>query len=87
MAAHHHSLVHNAGPLWDEATRSPFLDALAAGSLAADGFRRWFGQDYLFASGLMAFQAILLSKAPRDCHHSLIEGREVSVSLHEVGVA
>jgi formylaminopyrimidine deformylase / aminopyrimidine aminohydrolase len=74
MAAHDHSLVRNAGPLWDEATRSPFLDALTAGSLAADGFRRWLGQDYLFASGLMAFQAILLSKAPRDCHHPLIEG-------------
>jgi hypothetical protein len=26
MAAHDHSLVRNAGPLWDEATSSPFLD-------------------------------------------------------------
>src|SRR5260370_29522701 len=74
MAAHDNSLVRNAGLLWDEATRSPFLDALIAGSVAADGFRRWLGQDYLFASGLMAFQAILLSKAPRDCPHPLIEG-------------
>src|SRR2546425_2161831 len=74
MAAHDHALVRNAGPLWDEATRSPFLDALAAGSLAADAFRRWLGQDYLFANGLMAFQAILLSKAPRDCRKPLIGG-------------
>jgi thiaminase len=74
MAAHEHSLVRNARPLWDEATRSPFLDALAAGSLGADAFLRWLRQDYLFASGLMAFQAILLSKAPRDCHRPLIEG-------------
>ena len=43
------SLVRNAGPLWDEATRSPFLDALATGRLAADAFRRWLAQDYLFA--------------------------------------
>jgi thiaminase len=68
------SLVRNAGPLWDEATQSPFLDALAAGALAADAFRRWLAQDYLFAKDLMAFQAIVLAKAPRDCHKPLIEG-------------
>ncbi len=68
------SLVRNAGPLWDEATRSPFLDALAAGRLAAEAFRRWLAQDYLFAKDLIAFQAILLAKAPRDCHKPLIEG-------------
>ena len=26
-------LVRDAGPLWDEATHSPFLDALASGTL------------------------------------------------------
>ena len=62
------------GLLWDEATRSPFLNALAAGSLPADAFRRWLAQDYLFAKDLMAFQAILLAKAPRDCHQPLIGG-------------
>jgi thiaminase len=41
------SLVRNAGPLWDEAARSPFLDALAAGALAPDAFRRWLAQDYM----------------------------------------
>ena len=69
-----HSLVRNAGPLWTEATRSPFLDALASGGLAADAFRRWLAQDYLFARDLMALQAILLSKAPRECHKTLIGG-------------
>jgi formylaminopyrimidine deformylase / aminopyrimidine aminohydrolase len=68
------SLVRNAGPLWDEATRSPFLDALATGRLAADAFRRWLSQDCLFANDLMAFQAILLAKAPRDWHKPLLGG-------------
>ena len=68
------SLVGNAGPLWAEATCAPFLDALATGKLAADAFRRWLAQDYLFAKDLMAFQAILLAKAPRDCHKPLSGG-------------
>jgi thiaminase len=59
-----HSLVRNAGPLWNEAACSPFLDALAAGGLAADAFRRWLTQDYLFAKDLLKFQAILLAKSP-----------------------
>ena len=53
-----HFLVRNAGPLWTEATRSPFLDALASGGLAADTFRCWLAQDYLFARDLMALQDI-----------------------------
>jgi formylaminopyrimidine deformylase / aminopyrimidine aminohydrolase len=74
MTTYDHQLVRNAGPLWDEATRSPFLDALAAGTLPEDALRRWLAQDYLFAKDLVAFQAILLAKAPRDCHQPLIEG-------------
>ncbi len=69
-----HSLVRNAGGFWDEATQSPFLDAVAAGSLALDTFRRWLSQDYLFAKDLMAFQAVLLAKAPRPCQEQLIGG-------------
>ena len=44
-----HTLIRATGPLWDEATRSPFLDALAAGNLPADALHRWLAQDYLFA--------------------------------------
>ena len=69
-----HALIRNAGPLWDEATNAPFLDALAAGNLPADAFRRWLAQDYLFAKNLLAFQAVLLAKAPRDSHSLLIGG-------------
>lgn len=69
-----HRLIRATGPLWDEATRSPFLDALAAGNLPADALHRWLAQDYLFAKDLLAFQAILLAKAPRNCHQPLIEG-------------
>src|SRR4051794_15615837 len=69
-----HSLVQNAGPLWDEATRAPFLEALAAGTLPVEAFRRWLAQDYLFAKDLTAFQSILLAKIPRDCHKALVGG-------------
>ncbi|MBI3666255.1 MAG: TenA family transcriptional regulator [Acidobacteria bacterium] len=67
-------LIREAGPLWEEATHSPFLDAAAAGSLPPEAFRRWLSQDYLFAKGLTAFQAIVLAKAPRECHRALISG-------------
>ena len=68
------ALIRNAGALWHEATHSPFLDALAAGTLPAEAFARWLSQDYLFAQGLTVFQAMLLAKAPRDCHKPLIGG-------------
>lgn len=68
------SLIRGAGPLWTEATRSPFLDALAAGTLPAEPFRRWLSQDYLFAKALTVFQAILIARVPRDCHKPLIGG-------------
>src|SRR5207248_11571360 len=74
MANYDHALIRNAGPLWEEATRCPFLDALAAGSLHEDSFRRWLAQDYLFAKDLVVFQAVLLAKAPRASHNSLIGG-------------
>ena len=67
-------LIRNAGPLWNEATRSPFLDATAAGTLPPEAFGRWLGQDYLFAKGLTAYQAITLAKSPRECHKPLISG-------------
>jgi len=67
-------LVRDAGPLWDEATHSPFLDALASGTLPAEPFRRWLAQDYLFARALVSYQATLLAKAPRDAHKALVAG-------------
>ena len=68
------ALIRNAGALWDEATRSPFLDAIAGGTLPQEAFRRWLSQDYLFAKGLTGYQAIVLAKAPRECHKPLISG-------------
>lgn len=68
------ALVRDAGPLWDQGTRSPFLDAAAAGTLPQEAFQRWLSQDYLFAKGLTSFQAIVTAKAPRDCHRPLIAG-------------
>ena len=68
------ALIQNAGGLWKEATTSSFLDALASGDLPAEAFRRWLAQDYLFAKELMAFQAMLVAKVPRDCHKPLLAG-------------
>lgn len=68
------TLIAAAGPLWRQATRSPFLAAAAAGTLPEEAFRRWLSQDYLFARGLIAFQAIALAKAPRDAHRVLTDG-------------
>jgi len=67
-------LISGAGSLWEEATRPPFLDALATSALPAAAFQRWLSQDYLFAQGLTAFQGIAVAKVPRDCHHALIAG-------------
>jgi thiaminase/transcriptional activator TenA len=68
------ALVRKAGPLWSEATHSRFLEALSAGTLPPAAFQRWLAQDYLFAQELIVFQAILVAKAPRDCHKPLISG-------------
>jgi thiaminase/transcriptional activator TenA len=67
-------LIHGAGPLWEEAIRPSFLKALEAGTLPAEAFRRWLAEDYSFAKVLVAFQAILIAKVPRDCHRPLIKG-------------
>ena len=67
-------LVRNAGPLWDEATTSPFLEAVARGDVSPAVFGRWLSQDYLFATELTAFQAVAVSKVPRACHKPLIGG-------------
>ncbi|MCC6861139.1 MAG: hypothetical protein IT158_21400 [Bryobacterales bacterium] len=67
-------LITNAPELWRQATRPPFLAALSAGTLPPEAFTRWLAQDYLFAKELLSYQSILTSKAPRDCHHTLIQG-------------
>lgn len=67
-------LIRAAGELWQQGTKSPFLEAAAAGTLAREAFQRWLAQDYLFAKGLMSYQATTLAKAPRDCHYQLVNG-------------
>ncbi len=67
-------LIQAAGDLWPAATHARFLDAVADGSLPAEAFQRWLVQDYLFAQGLVSFQALMTAKAPRDAHKLLIGG-------------
>ena len=67
-------LIQKAGSLWEEATTSPFLEAVATGDVSPVVFGRWLSQDYLFATELTAFQAVVVSKVPRACHKPLIQG-------------
>jgi len=67
-------LVLAAGDLWREAVNPRFLRALADGTLAPTAFQRWLVQDYHFANGLLSFQAVMTSKAPREGHGLLIGG-------------
>ncbi len=50
---------------WRAATRHPFLDAVADGSLPRPAFEAWLVQDYLFVADLLVFQSRLLARAPR----------------------
>jgi thiaminase/transcriptional activator TenA len=68
------ALVVGAGELWHRATQADFLTALAKGTLPRESFHRWLVQDYLFAKGLTAFQAIATSKTPRPAQKTLIAG-------------
>ncbi len=59
---------------WDAATRAPFLEGVRDGTLAPEDFDRWLGQDRLFVADLLAFQARLLARAPRDAQAVLAGG-------------
>ena len=68
------SLVRNAGSLCKEATTTRFLDAVGQGTLPREALHRWLAQDYHFANGLAAFQAMTLSKTPRPLRKPLLQG-------------
>ena len=65
--------MRDAGPLWDRATHSPFLDALASGTLPAEAFRNG-SRKITSLQALVSYQATLLAKAPRDAHQTLVAG-------------
>ena len=71
---HESRLVRAAGELWKRGTTATFLSAIADGTLPEPAFQRWLSQDYLFAQGLTAFQAIAVAKTPRGAQKLLIEG-------------
>ncbi len=70
------ALVVGAGGLWREATEAEFLSAIRDGKLPGEAFQRWLVQDYSFAKGLAAFQAIAVAQAPRPAQKVLIGGTE-----------
>lgn len=67
-------LIRGAGALWLEATTSPFLGAMADGSLGEKALARWLVQDHHFAVGLAAFEGILSSRLPRPAQSAVIRG-------------
>ena len=67
-------LVVGSGGLWREATEAEFLSAIRDGNLPREAFQRWLVQDYSFANGLVAFQAIAVAKTPRPVQQVLIGG-------------
>ncbi len=67
-------LVKGCGKLWQEATQAEFLTAAGDGTLPLEAFHRWLVQDYFFARGATAFQAIAVAKTPRPDHKPLIAG-------------
>jgi formylaminopyrimidine deformylase / aminopyrimidine aminohydrolase len=59
---------------WRRAVTHPFLDAVRDGSLTEASFESWLSQDYLFIADLLAFQASLLTCAPRAAQRTLAAG-------------
>jgi len=60
-------LMLGAGELWPEATSGKFLSAIRDGNRSSEAFHRWLVQDYAFAKGLAAIQAVAVAKTPRLC--------------------
>jgi len=67
-------LVLGAGELWPEATNGESLSAIRDGNLPSEAFQRWLVQDYAFAKGLAAYQAVAVAKTPRPAQKVLIAG-------------
>ena len=59
---------------WAAATRHPFLAAVRDGTLPDPALDTWLAQDALFVADLLAFQARLLARAPREAQMVLAGG-------------
>jgi thiaminase len=62
------------GAAWAGATRHPFLVGVRDGTITTAAFDTWLGQDHLFVSDLLWFQARLLSRAAPDARRVLVDG-------------
>lgn len=60
--------------LWAAATRHHFLNSVRDGTIAPPDFNRWLVQDAIFVTDLLAFQARLLARAPREAQSTLAAG-------------
>ena len=57
-------LRQEAGPIWEEIFRNPFLREIDDASLPLDKFRYYLKQDYLYLEGFARAVALALAKAP-----------------------
>ncbi len=67
-------LLEHHAPVWREATRHPFLDAVRDGTLSWQAFATWLAHDYLFVRDVLSCQARLLTRAPRTDQAVLARG-------------
>ena len=57
-------LKNNAGALWEQVVRHPFVIALGDGTLPPEVFRVYFQQDYLFLRDWMVLLSLGIAKSP-----------------------
>ncbi|PKA62321.1 Seed maturation protein PM36 like [Apostasia shenzhenica] len=68
-------------PIYDRATRHPFIRSIWEGTVDFSAFKRWLAQDYIFVREFIPFVASVLLKA---CKHS---GDEADVEVILGGLA
>lgn len=57
-------LLTEARPIWDALVSHPFVQELAAGTLAPDRFAFWLQQDYLFVREAVKIRGLSIARAP-----------------------
>lgn len=57
-------LLAEARPIWEAMVRHPFVQELAAGTLAPERFAFWVQQDYLFVREALKLRGLSIARAP-----------------------
>lgn len=70
--------ISNHRPMYERATRHPFILSIRDGTVDVSSFKRWLGQDYIFVREFVPFVASVLLKA---CKQSDDSGSDMEVIL------